>query len=292
MTEWGKNMQIYRLRNEEKSYFDWMDPYGFLSRLALPHYFALAACVKGEDGGDVPSGLLVASIEEERIIIEWMCVAPEIREQGVGDALLDKVFEIARENNFTQVGAGFIDDPDLKEAEEAASEYFRERGFWEDEDRPGEWNIAVDQLGINSYFKDDKQSIPEAKTLSEFSSGEVRNAIKTLGTSDKASRLFDPTIFNADYDLKLSSVLIADDEPCGLFLIVRADDICYPVFMYAESEREKKALILASAKAAQKELLPGSVICLIAADDETADLAGSVFPEEKTESLLMLANSV
>ena len=283
-------MQIYRLRNEEKRYFDWMDPYGFLSRLALPHYFALAACVRGEDGGDVPSGLLVGSIEEERIIVEWICVAPEIREQGVGDALLDKVFEIARENNFSQVGAGFIDDPDLKKAEEAALEYFRERGFWEDEDRPGEWNILVEQLGVTPYFKEDKQSFPATKTLSELSAGEVRNAIKTLGASDKASRLFDLTKCTADYDLKLSTVLIADDEPCGLFLVIRADDICYPVFMYAESEREKKALILKAAKAARKELPSESVICLIAADDETADLAESLFPNEKTESVLLLAD--
>ena len=44
------------------------------------------------------------------------------------------------------------------------------------------------------------------------------------GTYGFLSRLFDPAKCEADYDLKLSTVLFDGDEPCGLFLAIRADE--------------------------------------------------------------------
>ena len=284
-------MQIYRLRQEEKELFDWLDPFNFMDRMAIPNYFTLAACVKDEDGGDVPAGVLVGNVGSNRITVEWMCVAPELRGQGIGDGLLDKLFETAGKKNISEVAVRFIDDSDVRKVEENVVDYFTGQMFWTDEDHPGEWDIFVNKLKDNPYFQDDRSKYPDAVSLDAVKHSDVVKAISVLGGKNDAISLFDMEAFSAAYDPKLSVALFSDDEPCGLLLSIRSNDTCYPVFFYAETERERKAMLLKAAECVQREMPEDGNIRIIAADDLAAEIADSIFPDEMIRSEILVAET-
>ena len=283
-------MQIYRLRQQEKELFDWLDPFGFLDRLVIPNYFSLAACVKGEDGGDVPAGILVGSISSSRITIEWMCVAPELRGQGIGDGLLDKVFEIANSKGFEEVAVRFLNDSDIGKVEENAVDYFTNQMFWEDEYHPGEWDIFSSSISEYPYFQEGGKN-PEVVSLDEIDYNHVLKAIDTLGTKEDAMSLYDITKCNAKYDKKLSAGIFREDKLCGLLLCLSTEYTCYPVFLYAENEKDCKAMLRKASKNAERLLPEDGNIRIIAADDAAGDLAETIFPNEMIRSEILVAEA-
>ena len=82
-------MKILRLTQQEYSFFDWLDPFGFLERMALPNYFAFTASVDSEEEGfDRPAGLMICSVESDLFIVEWICVDTELRGSGIACEML------------------------------------------------------------------------------------------------------------------------------------------------------------------------------------------------------------
>ena len=79
-------MKICKLKKEDRNYFLNMDPLMMLRRADFPNRFVLGAFRMDESTGtDIPAGLLIGCMEEERLIVEWLCVAAEQRLNGVGE---------------------------------------------------------------------------------------------------------------------------------------------------------------------------------------------------------------
>ena len=284
-------MRILRLRPQERRYFDWLDPFRRLDRLVLPHYFALVG-VTGIEGknDESPSALLVASMEDDRLVVEWLCVDPAQRYEGLGGEMLDKLFELAKKQGLSKVAVRILEKDELSELNTESELYFAEQCFDSEELLPGEWSAEMFKLLKGSFFKKNASDYPMAKTIREVSAGLLKDAIGKLWDDDKAWRLSDVPGEPGIYDPDLSSALVDEDEICGLFLVQRVGDICYPSFMYAESEQEFLALVLRSAGAAREVMSPDEEIRLIARSEECAAMAAKIFPGGKHESKMLVAD--
>ncbi len=178
---------IWRLRPQEYDLFDWLDPFGFLERVALPDHFALAATVKDESGeGDSPAGLLVAAVAAEHIIIEWICVAPEYRGQGIGDELILKIMEMAKKDCQREVAALFLETPELLPYLQETEDYFIWQGFLTKREAFGEWDIDLDTYLSHPLFRPSRTRPPRAKPLCEMGEGTLKTIIAAL--SEKRRR--------------------------------------------------------------------------------------------------------
>ena len=163
-------MKILRLRKEELGLFDWLDPVGMLAGLELPNRFALAAAALPEDWSDVPAGLFVAGLEEERMVIEWLCVDPERRNKGNG-------------------------------------------------------------------------KYPETLPVSALGEGRLGTLIREFRGKENACGFYGLIKYPMSCDLRCSRMLMDGNEVCGLFLVTIAGNALYPVFFYAESERDGRSSV-------------------------------------------------
>lgn len=279
-------MRILRLRPEEKEYFEWLDPFGMLNRLSLPHYFALVAVTEKEKRQADPAGLLIASLKKDRIIIEWICVDPEQRYQGIGTALTEKVLSLAASQDMPEVAVRFHDEDEMEQLNEDALFFFAEY-FHREEPLPGEWCKESGKLLKEEFFTEDTGRYPKAKKLSETRSKDLREAIGELWADKEAHRLSDAPGGEELYDPELSAVLTDEGKICGMFLLQRVGDTVYPVFLYAESDQEAKALFLSAGKAAEETLSPDTEVRLIAEDRKCAKFAKEIFKEEGKSSYLL-----
>lgn len=126
-------MKISRLDEQHREHFSWMDPYHILNLLKSPGGFALTAAEEDPDGGnEIPEGLLVCTISDEILAIEWIFVEKRFRMQGVGDRLLSAAVEIAEKKHISKVSAYFNNNFGHELICEGAEEYFTEHLFSND----------------------------------------------------------------------------------------------------------------------------------------------------------------
>ncbi len=281
-------MKILKLRPEDKEWFEWLDPFGFLERLKLPHYFAFVACL-GKEDYDLPAGLLIGSKTHDQITIEWLCVGHEYRGNEIGGELLTFLFERADEIGIKKIGVRFVSRDDMEDVEKNAKEYFEDFSFLNMEELPGEWNIPLSKLLSDPFFKSDREDLPRSFALSEIDEEEFGKMFGNFQGDDKGFRLYD--IFKAplQYDRDVSSVIIENGEIRGLFLMERINSTCYPIFLYAESAKEEEALITCAAKGAERTMPEDGNIYLIANDKIVGERIVKRFPDEHIKSRRLAA---
>ncbi len=304
-------MTILRLRPQERELFDWLDPFGYLDRLELPHYFALAALAdygeadeedaeedadtaqveapdaSGYRPGELPAGLMVCSVEPARLVIEWLCVEPQMQGRGIGAELLEKACFLALQIGREEVAARFVDAPETGRICRAAESYFAECLFEKSEELPGEWDIDARRLRDIPFFLQDPGKFPKAEALGTLSGGRARAAIEELQEEKGTFRMcaLDPNPLY--YDADISSVLLDHGEACGLFLAIRTGDTVYPVMLYAESEREEAGLLLQAAEG-MRETVPGGTIYLMPRERKVGKKLAEYFPKERMESHVLV----
>ena len=48
--------------------------------------------------------MLIAKLHQKRLIIDWLYIDPDERRKGLGEALLDEVFEISKAQETESIG--------------------------------------------------------------------------------------------------------------------------------------------------------------------------------------------
>ena len=278
---------VLRIRSEELNLFEGLDPFGFLERLALSDHFALGNIRKDEKNKDSVAGLLTASVSRERITIEWLCTDPEYRGEGVADELMEKVEKIARDNGIGELAAMFYGDIDLKEIERDSESYFRFLGFDREEELYGEWEKETASFLNHHFFKNVVPKHATAKPLEAVGGAVVREAIARFGKAPGAISLYNIISCPGHYDNKVSSILFEHNEPTGLFLVQKAGDTFYPVFLYMKNAAEALALFLCSLQCAaacgHKEN-----VRVISTDLKITEFMEKLFPTERIPARLLI----
>ncbi len=81
---------------EHLGFFAELDPFGILERAYFPDRICVGSVIEDRNGGfDEPAGIMVLKVEENRVVIEWICVRPQVRMRGIGGRLMNLAFKIA-----------------------------------------------------------------------------------------------------------------------------------------------------------------------------------------------------
>ena len=97
-------MKIVKINEEQKMLFAALDPFEMLDRKRnSPEYYL--GTVLEEEGLDVPTGLMICTVERGTIVIHWLYVEPKYRGMEMGSALLSAAFDVARKGEYKQVCA-------------------------------------------------------------------------------------------------------------------------------------------------------------------------------------------
>lgn len=267
-------MHILRLRNEEKKFFKHLDPFGLLSRLSFPEYFALAG-VEPFEGNGLPAALIIGSLAQDRIIIEWICVDPGLRFEGRGTQMIEKVIDLAYEQNIPKVSVRLVFEEKRGELAGMAEEFFKNI-FYDEEELPGEWSKELGFLLTNSFFRNRPSDLPKASVLKD-----VKKSIVNSPEFPAESGTYDPEV---------STALIDGDRSNGLFLVKTAGNTCYPFYLQAFSETECKALLLSFANAAMDNMDPDTEVRMVPGDTETADAVSKIYASQGFRSKLLTAD--
>ncbi len=278
---------VLRIRSKEINLFEGLDPFGFLERLALPDRFALGNIRRDEKNGDSVAGLLTAFASRERITIEWLCTDPEFRGQGVADELVEKAEKIAKDNGIGELAALFPGDIDLKEIEGESESYFRFLGFDREEELYGEWEKETSSFLNHFLFKTAVPKHVKAKPLEAVERAMVYEVISRFGREPGAISLYDIISCPGNYDYKVSSILFENEEPTGLFLVQRARDTFYPVFIHTKNAADAMALFICSLNSAEALGHKGS-IRVISSDIRVTRFMEKLFPGERIPVRLLI----
>ncbi len=120
-----------------------LDPFDRLWKVALPGYVCIGALEKSE--GE-PIGVLLYSTFWDELMIDWIFVTEEFREAGVGELLLNEVFEQALLGGRQFVCAGISCDKRESKLFPNREGYFGLHYFEEGYETSGEWNITLKNL--------------------------------------------------------------------------------------------------------------------------------------------------
>ena len=254
-------MKIYRVRKEDVSFFKELDPFDRLSIIENPMGFALVAMNEDDDQKEA-AGILIGTITEKRITVDWIAVTPEYSGHGIGEELLLNTFFMADENDIDEICAVMSFEYGTESFSKGAESYFEERFFEKEEEAYGDMIISLSELKEMKFFDQNLSKLPKAVALSSFKAGEVQEICDKLCSIDEAEMLFQKEDAKSLPDRDLSYVIMDEEEPCGGLLVQEAGECLLPIYYYAESKNESAALVLSSMQAALEKYEDRDVLIL------------------------------
>lgn len=300
-------MKIVRLTREHRAFFLDMDPFLMMERLEFPGSFALAALEEKEDiKGDLPAGLMICSLGEDRLMIEWLCVAAEFRTQGVGEQLLIAAFEAAERGGLQTVCAYMNQAYGRELVCPYEEQYLKERLFASGQELPGEWITDIRTMAAHPYLKQKPDILSQAYALRVLSAAKLREGIAVLAGMKTVAMLYPVSGNSALFDPDLSFLLLRGDEVCGGVLVqsvvasgneirgdvstpVTQEYTLYPVLFCATSEREACFLLVNALQAAEKKYAPDTDIHVILRSSTYAPLLEKLLPGKRIQSSYLIA---
>lgn len=298
-------MRIVRLTKEQREFFLGMDPFFMMERLEFPGSFALAALETDETTHtDLPAGFLICSLGRERLVIEWLYVAPVHRMKGVGEQLLLAAFDAAVSGSLKTVCASMnrMNQRELVCPEQEL--YFQQRLFLTRQELPGEWVTDIRTIASNPYFNRKMETNDQICYLRYLSGAKRSEYVTALAASVPVLYLVDKKSALLDADLSL--FLFQDEKLCGGFLaqcvntpiyevtkgvILQTGErqTLYPVLFRASSKKVAGALLSAAVEAAQRKYEPDTAVHVILRDSNLAVLMENLAPGTHVESWFLTA---
>lgn len=153
-------MRLLRISEKQKEYYEDLIFTEFRDLLYRDEMICFGLVDGGNDSAS-PVGLLILSVAEDALAIEWMYVDEEHQGQGYGDYMLEYVFGLARMQEIKYVDAKLRADKGDEADESSMSllydmrDWFSERGF--------EWNIS-DKYEFAFYFDSLKESVKKGSS--------------------------------------------------------------------------------------------------------------------------------
>lgn len=273
--------------NKLNSYiFEEMDPFFMLSYLEDGDNFAIGSLGRNERGFDYPNGLAICKWYGERLVILWFYVKPEYRLQGVGDALLEKITEIAKKSGTYYVEAYFNNSKDREMLCKNAETYFMDRGFYKKVKLHGEWLTDVRTLLDQPYFKVEMEN-KNAVALNNLPKDKRYDLV--LGIMKKAGQLSsgDETLA-IKYDADLSFI-IADKNSTSAIIVCKMDEMLLPICFMAKDEEKERELIFSFLKAAEKKYGNKNLVRIVITNRSFATTMKKIYKEGQCDNYVLSA---
>ena len=279
------SLHFYRLKKVDAEFFRGMDPYERVRLISLPFCFAIGA-IKDEGEEKVPAGLLVASMSNETLIVEWLAVTPEYQWNGIGENLLCKAFQIALGNGISTVQTVIMPEYEKEVALKDAEEYFRERLFTGKTEIGGDIEFMLSEAANASFLKKDNEKEGACRFLSDFTTAERKNIINKLSLIDNAAYTYSPELFIHALDTDISVVCLTGSTLEGGILICTADNTIYPLYIYAKSEAVSEAMMKTAIISAEMKYGRESTVFLMMRQAGTENTAEKLIGRRASAHLL------
>jgi len=281
-------MKVIILNKEEQKYFIEMDPMMLLARGSFGRNFVLGA-VEEEGGNDIPVGLAICSENEDSLYILWLCIASRFRKKGYGSELLDMIVRLSQKRGKKFVGAYFEESFLRKSICLGEKEYFREHGFDREYKLPGEWYSDVKTYLKQPCFAEADKNI-HTNALGDFPKNYLYGYMQELINDGKTSFVSQIEDRSKEFDEDVSRFIIdKNNHVRGAILVDVLDDVLYPVAFLAGSKEEQLALMSSALNAAEKKYGKDMPVHIILLRDSCAEMMNSIFPDNRIENCLMLA---
>ncbi len=264
------NFRYVRLKTEDVSFFDFMDPFEKL--VLLEQYYGFAIGVLFDDGETIePVGVLVGTASEEQISVEWLVVLPEYQYQGIGEELLRITFEMAVNGNIPEVCVAILPDVTREKFARGAKEYFEERLFTRKEEIGADTYCQLLDLASSKSLKQAAEDSLES--FSDMTGQQVRECIEKLSMIENATYSYPPEGFISKLDPDICFVSKKNGKTEGAFLVTQMGDFLLPVYYYAKNIDAGMGLIKASVAAAVDKYGKSKDVLVMARQPETVALA-------------------
>lgn len=301
-------MKILRLTKNQAGLFADMDPLMMLEKLEFPGYFALGVIESDTHmGEEVPAGLMLCSLLEDRLIIEWLYVAADFRGQGIGENLLTTVFEMATKSNLKKVCA-YVNQEYGRELLCTGEEgYFTDRLFTTELELAGEWFTDLYTLASQPFLENkpetgDYKLIPFDKLLSV----QMQEARDVLLFADNEYVLYPIAGKSHFYDPEISLLVYNKQEICGGILVQNVSVECenivggkivketknvlYPVLFLAKTEEVGELLLYYAFQTILQKYPKDMEFRIMLRNEDLPGLLGKLFPMQQTRNKFLVAD--
>ena len=167
--------------------------------------------------------------------------------------------------------------------------FFTERLFDKEEALIGEWSATLDLIAKSKWFSS-AAKLPETTALGEIKRSVLRSFLEDIpedGAKYQAPIMDDINLRKVDQ--YISHAIMDGDEICGLIMVQKAEDGLWPLFMYAESENETKALIKSAYEEAIAELSKDTDVWVRVRSKEMGELLEKLVPKKIDDRYLLVA---
>ncbi|MDD6038828.1 MAG: GNAT family N-acetyltransferase [bacterium] len=283
-----------------------LDPLMMLDRLEFPASMALLATETDEMTQDaLPVGLLIASMQDAQMTIDWLYVVPEKRMQGIGEQLLIEAYHFAARKGAVRLCAYFNEEYGRNQICADEKTYFFEHLFLKEQVLGGEWMTDIKTLEMQMNRCANEVSEADCVSFRTLSVSQASAAIVTLQEQEACEMLYPMDAQTRYYDPDLSVLLTDGTQVKGGLLIqcveritpqikankiIRAkENVFYPVLCCAWNEQDAWKLMSASLKRAVAKYSYSTEVRVILKSNRYAAVLDRVLPGQRVNNSLLTA---
>ena len=241
-------MKIILLNEKNVNAFRELDPFETLDRFSDPECLALGA-VSQVGRFDEPAGLLVYTIEQDRLIIHWLFVRSEFREHGLGSYLLMLAFEEADRRDLAQVAVRISDEYDMDDPEQSSWEFFVNDIFKEVEEDEYVWRTSMKEmikiLDRDNVINENASSNAGIMNLRALSAKDRNEAIKSLNKHFSVNIEIPIWELLVKSDPDISFIRKSDNDYVGIISARKESRTLYVVELYSMDDVDEETLFRA-----------------------------------------------
>ena len=245
-------MKAFRIDSDTVDYFRGLDPFDTLDRLAMKGSFVLGSTdssnISGEDEEE-PTGLMVCTIETDRLVIHWLFVVPEYREMGLGSYLLMLAFEEADRRDLELVAARISDEYGIDDPTWDSWGFFVNDIFKVADEEGCVWRTNMKDiaklLNKESRLDENAANAQGLIPLKDLSGKDLSDAAEKLNKRFAVSmgRPFEQQIYSADPEM--SFLKKKKDDYVGAILMRKGINTWYMDTLLTEDEVDEETLFRA-----------------------------------------------
>ena len=246
-------MKTFRIDAETVDYFRGLDPFETLDRLIMKDSFILGATTSQEDESsdkEEPTGLMVCTIEDDRLVLQWLFVVPEYREMGLGSYLLMLAFEEADRRNLAQVAVRISDEYDKNDPSWDSWGFFVNDIFKQADAEGSVWRTSMKDMTVflEKYRRINENSAKATGLipLEDLSGAELAKAVEELNRSFAVNmdQSVEKLIYSADP--KMSFVKKKKDDYVGIILMRMGSRTWYMDALFTGEPEDEEILFRAA----------------------------------------------
>ncbi|MBR5419764.1 MAG: GNAT family N-acetyltransferase [Lachnospiraceae bacterium] len=224
-----------------------------------------------------PVALLLSSVQDDTMFLDWFYVREKFRHQGIGTEFLNKMLDMISMAYKVELAS-------VASASEEASAYFRWQGFVPDEGRI----MGIANLTLGDMISLPVRNLGNGRRLIELNDGELRRMNHYFVGNDNITVTVDLPVDPHKY-LEESAVDMRNNEVYSLLLLEEDGDALFVSYAYSSNKNVLSLMALLSN--AKKRLIErygaDKKIKIAAVNEKSMALVNKLFNTPKTKKMFM-----